>query len=394
VAIKATLLKHINQQFSGVVPMIIERGLVKTGPACNLLSAVMANKRCRMRRDRAAKVGSSHPSGSARSARARFCRVAAVLLAASVLQPAIAATATPGYPARPIRWVVAFPAGGGTDLVARTIAPRLTELLGQPIVIDNRAGASGVIGAEIVARATPDGYTLLFGTSGALGVLPLLSSKLPFDTVRDFAPVSMLSVIPQLLVVHPGISANSVKELIALAKSMPGKLNYASSGVGSPNHIAAELFSYMAGVNMTHVPYKGAAPSISDLLGGQVQLLINPIQALVPHVKSGRLRALGVGSATRSVALPEVPTIAEAGLPGYEYVLWYGMFAPKQTPAPIVTRLHAHVASILANPDIVKQFATQGVDARSAAPEEFVRYMRAESDRLARVIKSAKIKLE
>jgi tripartite-type tricarboxylate transporter receptor subunit TctC len=329
---------------------------------------------------------------------AQVLRTAVVLLAAGVAQSAFAATATTvaasSYPSRPIRWVVAFPAGGGTDLVARTIAPKLTELLGQPVIVDNRAGAAGAIGAEIVARAAPDGHTLLFGTSGALGVLPLLSPNLPFDTVRDFAPISMLAVIPQLLVVNSTSSANSVKELIALAKTMPGKLNYASSGVGSPNHIAAELFSSMTGITMTHVPYKGAAPSIADLLGGQVQLLINPIQALVPHVKSGKLKALGVGSTTRSVALPDVPTIAQAGVPGYEYVLWYGLFAPKQTPAPIVTRLNAHLVSILSQPDIVKQFALQGVDARSANPEEFTRYMRAESERLARVIKSAKIRLE
>jgi len=380
--------------------MNIKRDLVKTTPGYNLGSEAIANGRFSITWERAAEIRSSHAGFSASIVivMARLFRIAAVLLAASFAQSAFAATAAanaaPGYPARPIRWVVAFPAGGGTDLVARTLAPKLTELLGQPVIVDNRAGAAGAIGAEIVARAAPDGHTVLFGTSGALGVLPLLSSKLPFDTVRDFAPISMLAVIPQLLVVHPGLSANSVKELIALAKSMPGKLNYASSGVGSPNHIAAELFSSMAGITMTHVPYKGAAPSISDLLGGQVQLLINPIQALVPHVKSGKLRALGVGSATRSVALPEVPTIAEAGLPGYEYVLWYGMFAPKQTPAPIVTRLHTHLASILSQPDIIKQFAVQGVDARSATPEEFIRYMRAESERLARVIKVAKIRLE
>ncbi len=374
--------------------MNIEHGLVRTRLCCRFSAQAIANGCSRMRWRRTAEVWSSHAGCSARVGMSRLFRIATVLLAAGITQSTFAATATPGYPARPIRWIVAFPAGGGTDLVARTLAPKLTELLGQQVVVDNRAGASGAIGAEIVARASPDGYTLLFGTSGALGVLPLLTPKLPFDTFRDFAPISMLSVIPQLLVVHPGIPANSVKELIALAKSMPGKLNYASSGVGSPNHIAAELFSAMAGITMTHVPYKGAAPSIADLLGGQVQLLINPIQALVPHVKSGKLRALGVGSATRSVALPDVPTVAEAGLPGYEYVLWYGMFAPRQTPAPIVKRLHTHVASILSQPDIVKQFAVQGVDARSATPEEFIRYMRAESERLARVIKTAKIKLE
>ena len=203
-----------------------------------------------------------------------------------------------------------------------------------------------------------------------------------------------MATIPQLLVDNTGVAANSVKDLIALAKSQPGKMNYASSSVGSPNHIATELFSSMVGITMTHVPYKGAAPSIADLLGGQVQVLVNPIPPLAQHVKSGKLRALGVGGATRSPALPEVPTIAEAGLPGYEYVLCYGMFAPKVTPAPIVQRLHGHVAAILSQPDIVRQFAGQGVDARSATPEEFTHIMRADTQRLARVIKAAKIKLD
>jgi tripartite-type tricarboxylate transporter receptor subunit TctC len=322
-------------------------------------------------------------------------RTAAALL--GLIMPWVAthaATATPGYPSRPIRWVVTFPAGGGTDIVARTLSPKLSEALGQPLVIDNRGGASGAIGTEIVARAAPDGHTLLFGTSGALGVLPLLTSKLPYDPFRDFSPISLLVVIPQLLVVHHGFAASSLKELIALAKVSPGKLNYATSGLGSPNHLATELFNTMAGVSTTQVPYKGAAPGIADLLGGQVQFMFNPMPALVPHVKSGKLKALGVGGAVRSPALPEVPTVAEAGLPGYEYVLWYGFFAPAKTPAPIVARLNEHVLAILAQPDVVQRLAAQGAEARGNSPAEFTRFMRAERERLARVVAAAKISLE
>lgn len=305
-----------------------------------------------------------------------------------------AATATPGYPSRPIRWVVTFPAGGGTDIVARTLAPKLSEALGQPLVVDNRGGASGAIGTEIVARAAPDGYTLLFGTSGALSALPLLNSKLGYDAFRDFSPISLLVEIPQLLVVNQNYPANSLKELIVLAKASPGKLNYATSGLGSPNHLATELLNTMAGVSTTQVPYKGAAPGIADLLGGQVQFMFNPMPALVPQVKSGKLKALGVGSATRSPALPDVPTVAEAGLPGYEYVLWYGFFAPAKTPTAIIARLNELVVSILAQPDIVQRLAAQGAEARANSPAEFTRFMRAERERLSRVVKVAKITLD
>ena len=321
------------------------------------------------------------------------CVVRVWLLAALPLA-AHAASATPGYPSRPIRWIVTFPPGGGTDIVARIVGLKLGELLGQQVVVDNRGGASGIIGTELAARAAPDGHTLLFGTSSGLTILPLLSRKLPYDTFRDFAPVSLLVVIPQMLVVHPSLAVNSVKELIALAKSAPGKLNYATVGAGSPNHLATELFNTLTGITMTHVPYKGAAPAITDLLGGQVQLMFNPMPALMPHVKAGKLRALGVGSAQRSPAAPEVPTVAEAGVAGYEYTLWYGAFAPSQTPRPIVTRLNAHLVSILAQPDIMQRLAAQGAQARSTAPDEFTHFMRAESARLARVIKVAGIKIE
>jgi tripartite-type tricarboxylate transporter receptor subunit TctC len=320
--------------------------------------------------------------------------VVGALLCAVSTAHAVAATATPGYPSRPIRWIVTYPPGGGTDIVARTIAPKLSELLGQPVVIDNRGGAAGIIGTEMGARAAADGHTLLFGTSSGLIISPLLSSRLPFDTFRDFAPVSLLVTIPQMLVVHPGVPANSVRELIALAKASPGKLNYATSGAGAPNHLATELFNTMTGITMTHVPYKGAAPGIADLLGGQVQLMFNPMPALLPQVKSGKLRALGVGSAQRSPAAPEVPTVAEAGVPGYEYSLWYGLFVPAQTPRPILTRLNEHIAAILAQPDMVQRLAAQGAEASANTPDAFSRFMRAESARLARVIKAAKIRLE
>ena len=321
-------------------------------------------------------------------------RLACIVGLMGVAAAGQAATATPGYPSRPIRWIVTFPPGGGTDVVARTIAPKLGEWLGQQVVVDNRGGASGIIGTELGALAAPDGHTLLFGTSSGLTILPLLSSKLPFDTFRDFAPISLLVVIPQMLVVHPGVPVNSVKELIALAKSTPAKLNYATSGAGSPNHLATELFNTLTGITMTHVPYKGAAPGIADLQGGQVQFMFNPMPALMPHVRPGKLRAIGVAGAQRSPAAPEVPTVADAGVPGYEYSLWYGAFAPAQTPKRIVARLNEHIVSILALPDIAQRLAAQGAEARATTQEEFTRFMRAESERLGRVIKTAKIKIE
>jgi tripartite-type tricarboxylate transporter receptor subunit TctC len=290
--------------------------------------------------------------------------------------------------------VVTFPAGGGTDIVARTVAQPLSEMLGQHVVIDNRGGAAGAIGTEIVARAAPDGHTLLFGTSGALSVLPLLSPRLPYDPYRDLLPVSLLVAIPQLLVVNTAFPAQSVKELVALARSSPGRINYASSGMGSPNHLATELLNTLMGIVTTHVPYKGAAPGIADLLGGQVQFMFNPMPPLVPQVKSGKLRALGVGSTTRSPALPDVPTVAEAGVPGYEYVLWYAMFVPAGTPRNIVMRLNEHVTDILARPEVVKRLAAQGAEARATTPEDLTRFMTSESARLGKVIKAAKIRLE
>ncbi len=320
---------------------------------------------------------------------------AAALLALAVHAPAgLCADAAGDFPNRPIRLVVPFPPGGGTDIVARAISVKLTEGWGQQIIIDNRGGAGGVIGADTVAKSTPDGYTLLFGTPGALVINQLLNSKLPYNATRDFAPVSLLALNPQLLAVHQSLPVSNVKELIALARAQPGKLNYASVGEGTPNHLAMELFKTMTGTNIVHVPYKGAAPAVTDLVGGHVQLMFNPIPPLLPHVKSGRVKALAVGGTQRSSALPETPTVAEAGVPGYEYVTWYSIVAPAKTPRPIVMKINTRVAAVLAMPDIAQRLSMQGAEPRASSPEELTRFIEADTKRLGGIIRSAGIKGE
>jgi tripartite-type tricarboxylate transporter receptor subunit TctC len=298
------------------------------------------------------------------------------------------------YPNRPIRWIVTYPPGGPTDVVARAIGAKLTEAWGQQIVIDNRAGAAGIIGTDLAAKAVPDGYTLLFGTSAGLTINPALSNKLPYDAVKDFAPVSLLVLNPQILVLNNAIPANTVKELIAYAKARPGQLNYASVGQGSPNHLGMELLKALAGIDLVHVPYKGTGPAITDLLGGQVQLMFNSMPSVLPLVKSGKLKGLAVGSAQRSPAIPDIPTVAEAGVPGFENVTWYGMFAPARTPHDIILKLNQQVVKILAAPEMVQRLASQGAEPRSSTPEELVKFMRVESARWKKVIQAAGIKLE
>lgn len=298
------------------------------------------------------------------------------------------------YPIRPIRWVVTYPPGGPTDVVARAIGAKLTEAWGQQIVIDNRAGAGGVIGTDIAAKAVPDGYTLLFGTSAGLTINPALSSKLPYDAVRDFAPVSLLVLNPQILVLNPSVQANTVKELVALAKARPGQLNYASVGQGSPNHMGMELLKALTGIDVVHVPYKGTGPAITDLIGGQVQLMFNSMPSVLPLVASGKLKALAVGSAQRSPAVPDIPTVAEAGVPGFENVTWYGMFAPAKTPRDIIVKLNKQVVQILAAPEMSQRLASQGAEPRSSTPEELTRFMQVESERWKKVIKVAGMKVE
>ena len=308
----------------------------------------------------------------------------------------IMASAAPAqtYPIRPIRWVVTYPPGGPTDVVARAIGAKLTEAWGQQIVIDNRAGAGGVIGTDIAAKAVPDGYTLLFGTSAGLTINPALNSKLPYDAVKDFAPVSLLVLNPQILVVHPAVPGNSVKELVALAKARPGQLNYASVGLGSPNHMGMELLKALTGIDIVHVPYKGTCPAITDLLGGQVQVMFNSMPSVIPLVASGKLKGLAVGSVQRSPAVPDIPTVAEAGVPGFENVTWYGMFAPAKTPHDIIVKLNKQVVQILASPEMAQRLASQGAEPRSSTPEELTKFMRVESERWKKVIKTAGIKVE
>lgn len=292
------------------------------------------------------------------------------------------------YPAKPIRLIVPYPAGGATDIVGREIGQRLSDAWGQPVVIDNRGGAGSVIGHNVAAKSIPDGYTLLLGTSAGLVLNPLISKSMPYDAFKDFAPVSLAVISPQLLVVNAQLPASTVKELIALAKAKPGQLNFASPGPGSPNHLGGELFKSMAGINIVHVPYKGGAPAITDLIAGQVHLLFNSIPPVLPHVKSGRLKAIGVGGVKRSLTLPEIPTVAET-LPGFQCVTWYGIFAPAGTPAPIIAKINAEVVKTLAAPDVAKHLIAQGVEPGGSTPEQLTQFMREEHARWKRVIAAA-----
>ena len=294
------------------------------------------------------------------------------------------------YPARPIRLVIPYPPGGPTDFVGRTVGQKLSQALGQQIVVDNRPGAGTIIGSELVARAAPDGYTLLFGTGGGTFLAPLMLPKVPYDPHRDFAPVSMLVQSPQVLVVHPSVAANSVSELVALAKAKPGALNFASVGTGTSPHLGGELFQSLAGIKLVHVPYKGTAPALTDLISGQVHILFTSMPTVLAHVQGGRLRLLGTGGTKRSAVIPETPPIAET-LPGFELVTWYGIFAPARTPDAIIRRLNAEIVKALADPEIHDRLAAQGLEPTPTTPEELKRYTQQDSGRWARLIKAAGI---
>ena len=298
------------------------------------------------------------------------------------------------YPTKPIRLVITYPPGGNTDLVGRALALKLGEFMGQQVVVDNRGGAGGVLGSMITAQSAPDGYTIMLGTSAGMVINPLLSRKLSYDPVKDFAPVSMVVIVPQLLVINPQLPVKNVRELIAFAKAKPGYLNAGSSGVGTPNHFGTELLKWLAGVDIVHVPYKGGAPALTDLLGGQIQMAFSSVPAVLPHVKAGRLVALGVGSAKRSPALPNIPTIAEAGVPGYEYTTWYGIFAPAKTPRTLIARLNAEIVKAMETPDIKDRFTALGGDPDPGTPEELRAYMANESAKWAKIIKAANIRIE
>jgi tripartite-type tricarboxylate transporter receptor subunit TctC len=298
------------------------------------------------------------------------------------------ASAQPTYPQKPIRMIVPFPAGGGTDILARLVGQRMSEALGQQIITDNRAGAGGTIGTDLAAKAPADGYTIIL-VSGSHAINPGLYPKLPYDTVNDFSAISQIATSPGILVVHPALPVKSVRDLIALARSKPGQLNYASAGNGTPPHLAGELFKTMARVDMVHVPYKGNVPAFADMLAGLVSLSFPSMPSAVPHVKSGRLRALGLTTAKRSPAAPEIPTIAESGLPGYESTSWYGMLAPARTPPAVVTRLHEVIVSVLGSADMKEKLAAQGLDAVGNTPREFEGVIKSEITKWAKVIKAS-----
>lgn len=297
------------------------------------------------------------------------------------------------YPAKPIRLIVTFATGGGTDLAARTVAPKISEALGQSIVIENRAGANGAVGADAVAKAPPDGYTLMVGAAGTLAVAPHLG-KLPFDTFRDFAPISLLATSPFVVTVNPSVKAETMRELIALAKANPGKLTFGSSGTGGAPQLATELFKSMASIDMLHVPYKGLGPAIADLLGGQIQLIFADVGLVTAHLKGGKLRGLAVTGSNRSAAVPDLPTVAEAGVPGYAAGTWYGLFAPAGTPSAIVSRLSEETRKALAHPDVRASLAAQGVDPAGNTPEQFAAFVRDEHAKWGKVIRDAGIKAE
>ena len=298
-----------------------------------------------------------------------------------------------GFPARPIRVIVSFPPGGGTDVVARTVAPRMSELVGQPIVVENRAGAGGNIGTEYVARSAPDGYTLLVA-SAATAINTTLTKNLAWDLLRDFAPVVLLVQNQSLLVAHPSVPVASVKDLIAMAQAKPGQVTYASYGNGSSAHLIAELFKMMAGVDLLHVPYKGAAPAVNDLIGGQVNVMFADVAAILPHVKSGKARALGIGSAKRFEGLPEVPTIAEAGVPGFEGGGFLGLVAPAGTPPAAVEALNGAAVKSLATPEVRERLIALASPPVGDTPEQFARFLREQVDKWARVIRAGNIKAD
>ena len=316
---------------------------------------------------------------------------ASLVLAVLALAPGHAAAQA--YPTGPVRLVVPFPPGGTADPVARTVAQRLTQQLGQQVVVDNRAGGSTIIGTEIVAKAAPDGQTLL-SAPFSFSANPSLFAKLPYDPMKDFVPITLLGATPIVLLVHPSFPARTVKELIAMAKAKPGEINYGSAGNGTSNHLAAELFNQLAQVKLTNIPYKGAGPATTALVSGEVFVGFPALPSAAPHIKNGRARALAVASRTRARSMPNLPTMAEAGVPGCELEAWHGLMAPAGTPSAIITRLSSETQKALQHPDVAKRFDAIGFETGGGSPEEFARFIQSETAKWARVVKTAKIKVD
>ena len=319
-----------------------------------------------------------------------------VISAAAILLTGAASFAhAQNYPDRPIRLIVPYPPGSSTnDILGRALASRLTGVLGQQVVVDNRSGASGNVGSELVAKSAPDGYTLLIGVAGPLAVGPAVYKNLGYVPTRDLAPIAMYAAIPYIFVVNPSLPANNVKELIALAKSKPGQLNFASSGSGGSPHLCGELFKVMAGIDIVHIPYKGGGAAITDLLAGQVSMYFGTTPSTLPFVQNGKLRALGVTTAKRTSAAPDVPTIAEAGLPGYEQSAWHGLLAPAGTPEPVIAKLHAEMSKVVRSRDVLDKFAAQGIEVIGGSSAEFAAFIRGDVAKYAKLMKTAGIKLD
>lgn len=319
-------------------------------------------------------------------------KITSMILAGVTLAIVSASAFAQTWPIRPIRLIVPFAPGGGVDITARVIAPKLSEALGQTVVVENRGGAGGLIGVDMGAKASPDGYTFVIGTIGNIAIAPHLQTKMPYDPQKDLVPISQLANALNVMVVHPSVKATTVKEFIALAKKEGNKISFGSSGSGATDHLAGEVFNSLAGVNMTHIPYKGGAPAMVDLVGGQVQVVFATVSTAIGSIQGGKIRALGMTGNQRSERLPELSTISEAGLLGFEVNNWYGLYAPASTPKNIITRLNAEVVKTLALPDVKNRLLDAGIIATSSTPEAFAAYTQEETKKWGKVVKDANIK--
>jgi tripartite-type tricarboxylate transporter receptor subunit TctC len=316
------------------------------------------------------------------------------LVAAFIVAAAATGAQAQTYPSKPVRLVVPFAPGGSTDIVARLIAQRLTEAWGQQVLVENRPGAGGTVGVDYVAKSPPDGHTMVFGHVGTFGFGPSLYSKLPYDAVKDFAPIVLYAAVPNMLVVHPALPVRSVKELVALARAKPGELNYASSGNGSASHLAVEYFKLLTKTDIVAIPYRGTGPMLIDLMAGRTALTITGVPPLAPHVQAGKLRAIAVGSEKRLAMFPKLPTIAESGYPQYEVTTWYGPLAPAKTPRDVILRINGELNKSLQRPEVRERLATEGAEPLGSTPEQFGAYIQKEIERWARVIREAKVQAE
>ena len=322
----------------------------------------------------------------------RFCFIAPLLCA--FFPSAAAQNAAQDYPNRPVRWIVPFAPSGPTDLMSRAVAEKLSQRFGQQFVVDNRPGAGGNIGAEVVAKSAPDGYTLMIGHVGTHAINLTLYPKVGFDPVRDFTPITLIATLPLALVIHPSVPAKDVKELIAYARAHPGQLNFASAGNGGPTHLTGELFKTSAGIAIVHVPYKGNAAALLDLVAGRVQMMFSNMLTSMPHVRAGKLRAIGISSAKRSPQAPDLPTVAESGLPGFDSVPWYGVLGPAGMPRALVNRLNTEISRALSAPDMRERFVAQGIDLQSSTPEQFAALIKSEVVKWRKVVREAGAKVD